>query len=143
MKPFAPKIAGIARILALVSILANSGFTVVAHYCVMQETYCCEPSGEVLRTDCGKSLPPQSPIFAGMARDCHTDKVIGGLASNPALLQTERTTQNTKPEVASQLTLSLDPVSSSGISTGSFPSFVERASVPFVEKYVLNGSFLI
>jgi hypothetical protein len=134
------------RILAILFVLANSGFTTVLRQCTMKSDApmeCCsipEKSDATNRDAVQKDV--NSPSIVGQF-SCHTITIVGGIASTNALLQRESSNQNSNANACcnhlQQSTLFKIYTTYPGI----LSYFSATISPPTVEKRVLNSSFLI
>ncbi len=133
----------VSRTLALVTFLASSGFTTILHNCTMEVTTCCEAPREVNHKDCGGSVPANTELFIQSDAFCHTNTVVGGVTTNPAVLEKDGKSDVKKLQKAeSILTTSATAFNQLRSPFNSFSSGTP-VFLPSVEKYVLNASFLI
>ena len=146
MKIFTPHMILSGRILAILFILANSGFTAVLRQCTMKSDApmeCCsipEKSDAASRDAVQKN--GNSPSIVSQF-SCHTTSLVGGIASTSALLQKESAKQNVKGnELCAQLQQNTTSTSTFDHSMN-HAHFAATLSPPSVEKCVLNSSFLI
>jgi hypothetical protein len=146
MKFFSKHTIIAGRILAILFVLANSGFTTVLRQCTMKSDApmeCCnipEKSDAASRDAVQKNA--NSPSIVSQF-SCHTTTLVGGIASTSALLQKESARQNAKAnEFCAQHQQST--TSTSDVDHSTNPAhFAATLSPPSVEKCVLNSSFLI
>lgn len=133
------------RVLLLFFVLANTGFTVVLDYCIMGSMVCC------IESDTAKDDPCCATQHSHRSGDltisgtlgCHSTELVGGLNSNPTLVESRPVMQGPKVDTPSPF--------AAGYITAHFsthlPTFRHDGSLhPFptsVETYVLNSSFLI
>jgi hypothetical protein len=131
-------ILAVGRILVVLLLAANSGFTLALHSCLMSQMACCAdsmPSDRDHATD---------PALAAPAAQCCAVTVAGGVNTNPIATERFQSTDLQKyggvalvPAVAA-----LAPVQAPASSR--FSSLASgRAAPPSVEKYLLNSTFLI
>jgi hypothetical protein len=146
MKIFTPHMILSGRILAILFILANSGFTAVLRQCTMKSDApmeCCsipEKSDAASRDAVQKNAT--SPSIVSQF-GCHTTTLVGGIASTSALLQKESAGQNAKAsEFCAQLQQNTIITPTLDHSTNP-AQLASNFSPPSVEKCVLNSSFLI
>ncbi len=133
----------VSRTLALATFLASSGFTTILHNCTMEVTACCEAPREVNHKDCGGSVPANTELFIQSDAVCHINTVVGGITTNPAVLEKDGKSDIKKFQIAeSILTTSIAGFNHLRSQFNSF-SFDTAVFLPSVEKYVLNASFLI
>ncbi|TSA24386.1 hypothetical protein D4R75_01530 [bacterium] len=129
-------------VLAVLVLTASSGATTVLHRCQMQAASCCSPNRNT--NDDGCDQPMASPTGQSFKSDftCHIDVVVGGIALKQALLEKEN-----KPELSIAAIPNVVSVGSSSLLQADSPSHtyfvVHVISPPSVDRYVLNGSFLI
>ena len=146
MKFFSQHTIIAGRVLAVLFVVANSGFTTVLRQCTMKSDApieCCNVPG---RSDPSSSDGIQknasSPSIVNQF-SCHTTTIVGGIASTSALLQKEFSKQIAN---GSDLSAQLQPratfTSAFDLITNS-ARFAATLSPPSVEKCILNSSFLI
>lgn len=131
------------RTLAIVSFLVGSGVATIVHNCTMENAICCEAPREINHKDCDGGLPANpEPSFQSNSV-CHTNNVIGGVTTNPAVLEKNGTSEVKKLDLA--VIHTGHSVAVSDQLQVSRIAFSLSASVfhPSVEKYVLNATFLI
>jgi hypothetical protein len=146
MKRFSQHIIVLGRLLAVMFVLANSGFTTVLRQCTMKSDApmeCCsipEKSDAASRDAIQKNATSPSTVSQF---GCHTTTLVGGIASTSALLQKESAKQNAKAnEFCAQH--QQNTTSTSDVDHSTNPAhFAATLSPPSVEKCVLNSSFLI
>ena len=148
MKYSKKHIVAFGRLLVLLFVLANAGFTAVLHKCSMENTQvtklaeCCGNSDESNRLAC--ELPQSmSSSTHGVQFTCHTNTIVGGLTGTTALLEKKSKIQLSK---FSERQVSLHQVSTftSDVIHSIYFSFSSTSiSPPSVEKCVLYSSFLI
>jgi hypothetical protein len=143
MRYISTHILFVSRTLALVTFLASSGFTAILHNCTLVPASCCAAPREINHKDCSESLPVNLERSIQSNAVCHTNTVVGGITTNPAVLEKVVKSEVKKP--VSPLFVLSPFVAVSGQSFTSSTPFSSPASVflPSVEKYVLNASFLI
>lgn len=134
------------RILAILFILANSGFTAVLRQCTMKSVApmeCCNGSKESDEAASDGTQNQASLRLIESQFSCHTTTIVGGIASTSALLQKESARQSAKAnEFCAQH--QQNTTSTSDIDHSTNPAhFAATLSPPSVEKCVLNSSFLI
>lgn len=133
----------LGRTLALVTFLASSGFATILHNCTMENATCCEAPREVNHEDCAGGLPAKrEPSFQSNSV-CHTSIVIGGVTTNPAVLDKNGTSEVKAFDLS--VLLQANSVAVSDQLQVSRISFSLSAPVfhPSVEKYVLHAALLI
>jgi hypothetical protein len=146
MTLFAKHIVLATRLLVILFIVANSGFTTVIRQCAMEPAHpmdCCAGSGE------RNSMPINGPhsqgeaTIAGVPPDCNVSTVVGGLANATAFLEKENTIHSSK--IITSVPQSEQPAFFNTITKQSFHS--SNPSLAFfplsAEKCVLNSTFLI
>jgi hypothetical protein len=151
MRRFPKHIVVVGRLLVVLFVLANSGFTAVLHQCAMggeqsaqsnQTIECCSTSSENSRSAC--EVPQATPSSSIVNQfTCHTNTVVGGLAGTSALLEKESKTQLSKlGEWSGNLAQEIvfKPIINHSFTLA---HFAINTSPPSVEKCVLNSSFLI
>lgn len=143
MKYFSTHILFIARPLVVVTFLASSGLATVLHNCTMVAATCCEAPAEINHKNCDKRLPANSDLFIQSNAVCHANTVVGGVTTNPAVLD-----KDGKSELKNPLSFVFAFTSSVEASFQINTSFNRGITappvfLPSVEKYVLNASFLI
>lgn len=150
MKRFLQHIIVIGRLLIVLFVLANSGFTAVLHQCAMggdqsaqsQPVECCSIPSENSRSAC--EVPQATPSSSIVSQfTCHTNTVVGGLVGTSALLEKQSKTQPSKlgewsGNLAQQTVFK--PIINHSFTLAYFAVDI---SPPSVEKCVLNSSFLI
>lgn len=134
------------RILAILFILANSGFTAVLRQCTMKSEApmeCCSGSKESDEATCDGTQNQAGLRVIESQFSCHTTTLVGGIASTSALLQKESARQSTMGnELCAQH--QQHTTSTSAVDHSTNPAyFAATLSPPSVEKCVLNSSFLI
>lgn len=128
--------------LAILVLTASSGATAVLHLCQMEAASCCSPIQSA--NDDGCDQPMASPTSHSFKSDftCHIDVVVGGVALKQALLEKENRPESNK----TVLPIIGSPSSSSLLLADSHSNSIllsKTVSPPSVDRYVLNGSFLI
>lgn len=133
----------IARTLVVVTFLASSGLATVLHSCTMVAASCCEAPGEMNHKDCDKSLPANSNPSVQSNAVCHTNTVVGGVTTNPAVLDKDGKSE-LKNLLSFVFAFTYSVEASFQINTA-INRGITAPSVflPSVEKYVLNASLLI
>jgi hypothetical protein len=128
--------------LAVLVLAASSGAATVLHLCQMEAASCCSPTQTSNHDGCGQPIAPPAGHSFKSDFTCHLDVVVGGLALKQALLEKEN-----KPELSIAAIPSVVSFASSSLLQADSPShtyFVAQTiSPPSVDRYVLNGSFLI
>ena len=134
------------RILAILFVIANSGFTTVLRECTMKSDApmeCCSLPQNT-NSDCGDAVQSDAhslPILSQFS--CHTTTIVGGIVSIDALLQRELSIQKS---IANASFNHLQPSTFFKSYTPHleilfyFPSTI---SPPQVEKCLLNSTLLI
>lgn len=142
MKSFPGHILSLGRVLAVITFLANSGFTTILHNCTMVSMSCCDAPSETNHKDCGESLPADSAPSIQSNSVCHTNTVVGGVTTNPAVF--EKNGKSDLKKSVLEVTLLVSPTTlSQDFASSSFPAVTTPVFLPSVEKYVLNSTFLI
>lgn len=132
----------LGRLLAIVTFLANSGFTTILHNCTMVSMSCCEAPSETNHKDCGEELPSDSAPSIQSNSVCHTNTIVGGVTTNPAVF--EKSGKSDVKKVVLTFAVLISPATlSQDFASSSFPAVTSPVFLPSVEKYVLNASFLI
>ncbi len=146
MKSFSQHTIIAGRILAVLFVIANSGFTTVLRQCTMKSDgpmECCsvpEKSDAASRDAIQKNANSLSIVSQF---SCHTTTLVGGIANTLALLQKDSAKQNAREnELCAQLQLRTAITSTLDHSTNP-AHFAVILSPPSVEKCILNSSFLI
>ncbi len=133
-------IRAIGRTLALFLLVANSGFTLVLHSCMI-EMSCCDGS---MATSTLGHAGTGAATLARPGAQCCAVTVAGGVSSNPIVTDRTTSTVTQKPCVPGE---SAHQPSGAGLisrASSRFPSHAtHRVEPPSVEKYVLNASLLI
>lgn len=133
----------VTRALALATFLASSGFTTIVHNCTMEVPVCCEVPKEIEHKDCGESLPANTGLAVRSDAACHTNTVVGGVTTNPAVLEKDAKSGVKKLEIAESIvTTSVANFNQLRTPLSSFSNDTP-VFLPSVEKYILNASFLI
>ncbi len=143
-------IAAITRLLLVVFLLANAGFTFVLQQCSMGESSdgmaCCDGRNPSAAGACANT-DPEGGTNAALAdgnASCMVLTVVGGLQADPKIVEKD----SKAPHIAKVDVL---PIPASIFSNGPHcnrqsclnPSSVSWVSPLSVEKYVLTASFLI
>ncbi len=140
----------LGRLLLILFILANTGFTFILYQCAMSGAAdgmaCCDDPHPAATGDCSDMDSPQptdaTPVVLNSS--CMITSVVGGLQTDPKFVEKVSTTpQLTKIEFV--------PVTLSALPNGPYvdrpfcllSSVDSNISPPSVEKYVLTGAFLI
>ena len=122
--------------------LASSGAAAVIRECKVEAMSCCAPVSRANHDDCDQPALPISRHSIKAQFTCHTTALVGGVAIKQALVE-----QQHKPELPKQIVFciaSSQSLLSAQTNRSSSTFFLtETVSPPTVEKYVLNGSFLI
>lgn len=134
------------RILAILFILANSGFTAVLRQCTMKSIApmeCCGGSDQSNESTCDGTQNQAGLRLVESQFSCHTTTLVGGIATTFALLQKELTKQNIKTnEMCGRY--QQNTICTNTLYHSTNPAQVTATlSPPSVEKYVLNETFLI
>ncbi len=133
----------VGRALALATFLASSGFTAIVHNCTMEVPVCCEAPKEINHKDCGESVPANKELAVRSNAACHTNTVVGGVTTNPAVLEKDGKSDVKKLQIAESI-VSASIVRLDQLHTPlNFFSDDTPVFLPSVEKYILNASFLI
>lgn len=143
MKFLSTHILFIARPLVLVTFLASSGLATVLHNCTMVAATCCDAPAEINHMDCEERLPVNSDLSIQSNAVCHINTVVGGVTTNPAVLDKDGKSQLKNPVA---FVFAFTPSLEASIQISTFTSLGLTAPtvfLPSVEKYVLNASFLI
>ncbi|MBI3111185.1 MAG: hypothetical protein HYZ01_06395 [Ignavibacteriales bacterium] len=144
MKRISTHILLIGRTLVLVTFLASSGLATVLHNCTMENATCCEVPREANHKDCdGSRLPVKTEPSLLSNSVCHTNVVIGGITTNPAVLDKNVQSEVKKYDLPDAVPGT--PVAVSDQLQVSRIFFPLSAPVfhPSVEKYVLHAALLI
>jgi hypothetical protein len=129
--------------LAALVLTASSGATIVLHRCQMQTTCCCSPIRSTNGDGCNRPNGASSgKSFKADFTTCNTSIVVGGVALKQALLEKENKPESNKAIVSKTGPLSLGSL----LQTDRHSQYLllsKAVSPPSVDRYVLNGSFLI
>ncbi|MGA7159554.1 MAG: hypothetical protein WBZ48_01040 [Bacteroidota bacterium] len=128
------------RLLVVLFVLANSGFTAVIRQCTMisdQPMDCCSNASDK------ENVPQTGATLAGVFPECHISTIVGGLTNTVAFFEKENVSHSSKfitlfpllQELRFSNTLTAELLYSSNLS----PSFFPRSA----EKCILNSTFLI
>ena len=135
----------IGRSFVLLFFVASSGFTVIRSHCTMEALDCCKTPNGGMSTACRMMDPAHAQTGSSMtlASSCHSITVVGGLLTDPTVVEKDQFTGVVKAFRFATLVqcIAIPPPSvcfQSNLSTSSHSIFP-----PPVEKYVLNSSFLI
>ena len=146
MISFTKHIVLATRLLVILFIVANSGFTAVIRQCTMEPAHpmdCCAASGERNSAPISGPRSQGEATVIGVLPDCSVSTVVGGLAIAPALLEKENTIHSSK--IITSIPLSEQPAFFNTITKQPFHS--SGPSLTFsplsAEKCVLNSIFLI
>jgi|SRR5208283_2399629 len=134
------------RLLVILFILANSGFTTVIRQCTMETAHpmdCCAGSSENESMPINKPHSQGETSVVGILPNCISSTVVGGLANVSALLEKEDTIHSSK--IITSIPQSEQPAFFNTITKHFFPfSNQHLAFFPLsAEKCVLNSTFLI
>ena len=136
----------VGRLLILLFVLANSGFTVVIRQCMMGLSHPMECCANSTASAHDPSMPLRAQTTATIAHsdmDCFKTTVVGGLSNTSALVEKESSIHLLKVDKgitaipAPNITIPVHNFSSRSIA--SFGTI----SPPSTEKCVLNSTFLI
>jgi hypothetical protein len=130
--PSTRHIVAFGRILFVLLLVANSGFTMVLHTCQMPDMSCCEPSE---RNDTGIDGYDHNRTiaFTPTPSVCCQLEVVGGVDSGAQELN-----------LTVLIPLSpLTPYTAFSLPSTALPALTERAGPYPVATYILNASFLI
>lgn len=147
VKSFSKHIIPIGRVVAILFVLATSGFTTVLYLCchedhmVRYENTCRH--GESCGPEEGNCSIPTLHLDVALTGGCHTIISGGGLNTNPALLEEESKMQPKRIEVPSTLLSSDKSLSLLNITSKSYSPFFSIVSPQSQEKYILTHSILI
>lgn len=141
---FSRNMRTLSGIIAVALFIASSGFTTIVHNCTMDViAACCEGEESKNHEDCyststAKELAIDSP-FA-----CHTNTLVGGVSTNPAVLEKENKPDLKKASIAPILsTLAVVESERFNHTTSRFIVPAEPVYLLSGEKYVLFAAFLI
>jgi len=146
MISFTKHIVLATRLLVILFIVANSGFTAVIRQCTMEPAHrmdCCAGSGETKSSPNAGSHNQGEATIAGVLPDCIISTVVGGISNSPALLEKENTIHSSK--IITPIPLFAQPAFFNTIIKQSFHSPNRHlVLLPLsAEKCVLNSTFLI
>ena len=136
-------IAALGRILFVLLLVANSGFTMVLHTCLMPEMSCCEPSERNVTGGDGCDHA-RAVAFAAMPFLCCQLEIVGGVDSNP--ISTDRPNDSGVQKLIVVATILHSPIAAYtalSLSSTCVSLFSERAGPNPVDRYILNATFLI
>jgi hypothetical protein len=125
-------IVAFGRILFVLLLVANSGFTMVLHTCQMPDMSCCDPS-ERTYTGTGGDDHNRTLAFTSTPSVCCQLEVVGGVDSGAQELNLAGLTP---PSPLALCTVFSNP-------STAFPLFSEGARPYTVASYILNASLLI
>lgn len=140
---FRLSISNIARSVAVLAVLANSGLGVAFADCSMQGESCCQQAVRPAATDCTETSVQHTILLSRTEVNCHTTKVIGSLTANPAVVQKESSATTYRPEPSANASHASSFDLQSDFPTSLFSSILERSASRIVKKYILDASFLI
>jgi len=143
MKRISTHILLIGRTLVLVTLLASSGLATVLHNCTMENATCCEVPREANHKDCGEGLPANPESLFQSNSVCHTNIVIGGITTNPAVLDKNAPSEVKKYDLPDAVPGTPVAVSDQLQVSQIFFSLSAPVFHPSVEKYVLHAALLI
>ncbi len=134
------------RILAVLFVLANSGFTTVLRQCMMKSDAtmeCCSipEKSDAASHDAVQKNANSSSIVSQVS--CQTITIVGGIASTNALLQRVSSSHDSKANACCNHLQHSTLFKISTTDFGILSYFSATISPPSVEKCVLNSSFLI
>ncbi len=137
-------IVQLSRATLVAIFVASSGFTAILHNCTMKAATCCSDSSEeVSHKDCDEGLPTNLESSIQFNAVCHTNTLVGGMTTNPAVVEKENKYQQTKLSIVADIIL-VDCFQTSALNLSPlFGHTTATVSPPSVEKYVLNASFRI
>lgn len=137
-------IALLSRVTLLAFVVASSGFTAILRTCVMETMSCCADAKVPQHMECDTEQPGDAPTLSIRAdSQCHADILVGGMTTNPAVVEKEHKYQQTKLAIGANV-LSFNCFQASPPSLSPlFGHTTAKVFPPSVEKYVLNASFLI
>lgn len=135
-------ISFVGALLVLLLLVANSGFTVALHSCLMSERGCCE------------SMPMEMPApqpangpglhLVGVDGNCCQVTVAGGLNANPVVNEHPSSLTVQKLVALGEMPeVSVVAIGNNSAFSRFLSSSSERVAPLPVEKYVLNSVFLI
>lgn len=125
----------VESLITMLFFIASSGFTVVLHSCLMEETTCC-PQASTGTTSASV------PVSVEQSACCSTN-IVGGLNTNPALIDKLQKTEQQKVGFAASAIIIASPNINAVATPNQLTSRVSLFASPSVEKYILNASFLI
>lgn len=136
-------ISSLARSVAVLAVLANSGLSVALADCSMQGQACCEQPVRAVGSDCTETSDQHTILLSRTGINCHTTKVIGSLTANPAVVQKESSATAYRPGPSANISHASSFDIQSDFPTSLFSSILERCAPRVVKKYILDASFLI
>ena len=134
------------RILAVLFVLANSGFTTVLRQCTMKSDALMECCSIPEKSDaaCSDAVQKNATSLRIVSQfSCRTITLVGGIASTNALLDRESSNQNNKANACSNHLQQLPLFTICTTHPEILSQFSETISLPSVEKCLLNSTFLI
>ena len=142
MRSFSGHSISFARLMVLLFVLANSGFTMVMYTCSMGccgDGRICAPAGSG-----GRSSVPHSPIaIAGARLSCMSMTIAGGFHTDPTVVEKKFSARPLHGGVVLAALSDQQPVIHS-LPSSTLKAFAGRWVVPSsVEKCALNSTFLI
>lgn len=132
----------VSWLVAFLFFVGSAGFTSVVHVCLMGTGECCAMSGSSDRMACQEEGLPAHELAVKGQLDCHINTVAGGLNDNPTVVEKQIRPQSPNGAFvgfALSQTLAIPKFNKSITVT----LHSRDVSPPSVEKYVLNGTFLI
>ena len=141
MRILSRHIIALSRISLLVIFFASSGFTIVLHTCSMGAASCC--AHECCGDDCDQPATQNATGSVQPAVSCHMSSVIGGLTTDPAVVEKQSKMDVSNNSIAIPVAVQTDRYDIDNVLTSTAFRSYEYASPPAVEKYVLSASFLI
>ena len=140
----------LGRLLLVLFLVANSGFTIVLYHCTMRDdpdgVSCCSDNNACPAGTCANAGPGPS-ADAMLARSdvpCMAMTVAGGLQTDPTIVEKESTAR-LHSKVTMLPVFAPDPALSQNLEEPLFllSSAASNVSLRSVEKYVLNATFRI
>lgn len=133
----------ITVVIALLVLLGSSGLTTLIRTCTMGDMSCCAGLSSVSKDDCDASALPALGVVLKADLSCSTTKLVGGLAINLALVEKENKLQMHATGFNSIAAPSFNVETTHSKPSHHHFAFNVPHAPPSVDRYVLNGSFLI
>jgi hypothetical protein len=143
MKFFSRHILALSRVSLLVIFLGSSGLTVILRTCTMGAKSCCVDMQGGCNDECDQPTSSNSGALIQSHTPCHISSVVGGLTTNPAVVE-KQDRSVTSDQIGAFPTSLINEIADLNDFEALTPfKILQSTPPPSVDRYALIGSFLI